>query len=401
MICTFALVGLEAVPVTVEVDLQNRLPSVAIVGLPSLSVRESADRVRSAMLARGLAFPRCRVVVSLAPADLRKEGTGFDLPVAVAIMEKAGDMPAVPEGYSFAGELTLGGEVRDVRGAAAFALQHPDVTLVCAEGMARRVAAMGGKAIGVRTLGQVTDLPSLPLTPAPGLTSMPGRLDFADTRVELEVLRQLAMAARTRTPVLLVGPPRCGKTMLAARCPGLLDDLSEAEIRDVTVIRDAAGLMGDACLRTERPFRAPHHSISVAGMLGGALLRPGECALAHNGVLFLDEIAEFPQHVREAMRAPEEDNQIVLARAGGRVILPSDYWLVMATSPCPCGSLSHPARSCNCGPDAIVRYQARIDRAVPKGTVRISITPTRADALRDDAPRATTAELRRWASNQR
>lgn len=399
MISTFAVHGLDAVPVTVEVDLLNRLPSIAIVGLSALSVRESADRVRSAMLAGGMDFPRRRVVVSLAPADLRKDGTGFDLPIAVAIMEKAGQIPPVPEGYAFAGELTLGGELRDVRGAAAFGRQHPDITLVCGEGMARRVAAMGGRAVGICTLGQVTELSSLPLTPAPLAVSTPAKLDFADTRVDFEVLQQLAMAAHTRTPVLLVGPPGCGKTMLAARCPGLLPDLNDDEIREVTAIRDAAGLMGDASLRLERPFRAPHHSISVAGMLGGARLRPGECSLAHRGVLFLDEIAEFPRHVREAMRAPEEDKQIALARAGGRVVLPSDYWLVMATNPCPCGNLGHPARSCACSPDAIDRHQARVHAVLPKGTIRITITPTKADALRDDTPRATTTELREWASS--
>ncbi len=301
MISTFTLLGIDAIPVTVEVDFLRRLPSVAIVGLPSVSVRESADRVRSAMLISGFSFPRQRVVVSLSPADLRKDGTGFDLAIAAAILEKAGHIPPVAERYAFIGELTLGGQVRPVRGAAAFARQHPEITLVCAEGMARKVAAMGGRAIGIQTLGQLGEVASLPLTPASANEeTLPPVVDFADVRVDLGILQELALAARTRTPVILVGPPGCGKTMLAARCPGLLPDMTTEEVREVSVVQDAAGLLGDASLRRERPFRAPHHSISVAGMTGGALLRPGECSLAHRGVLFLDEVSEFPRQVMDA-----------------------------------------------------------------------------------------------------
>lgn len=396
---SFALLGVSTVPVTVEVDLLRRLPSVAIVGMPAVAVREAADRVRSAMLACGMDFPRQRVVVSLSPADLRKDGTGFDLSIAAAIMIAADRMKPLPDDYVLYGELTLGGEVRPVRGAAVFAKDHPDLTLVCSVEMAQQVVEMGGRAIGIRTLGQLMDLP--PLTQKESRVN-PCReygpsttLDFKDVKgLPASVTDALVEAAVNRTPILFVGSPGCGKTMLAARLPGLLPPMTENEVREVTAIQAAAGLHHEFSVTSTRPFRAPHHSISPAGMIGGALLRPGECCLAHHGVLFLDEVSEFPRQVMEVLPSKHKDKEIVLNRVGGRITFPTDYWLVMAANPCSCGNFGHPTRPCVCSGEMKERYQARIDSALPKGTKIIHLDPIPAAVLLGDTQGPTTEDLR-------
>ncbi len=363
------LLGVDGMRITVEVDFLRRLPSVAIVGLPSLSVRESADRVRSAMLASGFEFPRQRVVVSLAPADVRKDGTGFDLPIAAGILLAAGRLdPERCRQYLLVGELTLGGELRPVRGSLAFSALARDLGMtgiVLPPGAAEEAALVTGVDVRVaRTLGQAAEFLGGALElpqPSAARACRPGAaLDLRDVRGQAGARQALEVAAAGGHNLLMEGPPGCGKTMLAARIPSILPTLTAEESLACTRIHSAAGLLGGGGLVAERPFRAPHHSISPAGLVGGALLRPGEASLAHNGVLFLDEFPEFPRHAREVLRGPLEDRRIVLARAGGSVTFPANFMMVAAANPCPCGNLGHPTRPCLCGESARQRYRARL-----------------------------------------
>jgi magnesium chelatase family protein len=382
------LSGVDAVRVGVEVDLLRRLPQVVMVGLPAPSVRESADRVRSAIVAAGFEFPRQRVVVALAPADLRKEGTAFDLPIAIGTLVEARQVrPDRAERYLFVGELSLTGELRPVRGTLAFAwLARADglagvvVPAACApeaalvEGIEVRAAAT--LADVVRFLNGEAELPlGVPCAPGP----LAFNADLRDIRGQLGAREALEVAAAGGHNLLLEGPPGCGKTMLAARLPTILPRMTLAEALECTRIHSVAGLHApDAGALRVRPFRAPHHSISAAGLIGGANLRPGEVTLAHNGVLFLDEFPEFPRGAREVLRGPLEDRRIVLARASGRVVLPASFALVAAANPCPCGNFGHPSRPCLCPEAARERYRTRLSGPLmDRIDLRIELQPVR------------------------
>lgn len=399
------LVGVDAVVVSVEVDLLRRLPSVAIIGLPSASVREAAERVRSAILCSGLEFPRFRIVVSLAPSDLRKEGTGFDLPMAVAILAASGQVPAERASeWLFAGELSLSGELRPVRGAlsiACAAVAGGFSGVVVPRGCAREAALVAGVDVrAARTLREVVEflrgegeLPGAP--PAEGVEAGAG-LDLRDVRGQPEARFALEVAAAGGHNLLFEGPPGCGKTMLAARLPGILPPLTPEEAVESTRVHSAAGLRADrGSVVSVRPFRAPHHSVSSAAMVGSADLRPGEASLAHNGVLFLDEFPEFRRDVREALRAPLEDRVIVLARASGRVVFPADFALVAAANPCPCGYWGHPSRACVCSPSQRQRYRAHLSGPiVDRIDMRLELRPVDPARLFDAGGGEASAAVR-------
>lgn len=409
------LFGVDGLRISVEVDLLRRLPSVAIVGLPSLCVRESADRVRSAMLASGFDFPRQRVVVSLGPADVRKDGTGFDLAIASGILLASGRLdPARCAEHLLVGELTLGGELRPVRGALAFAAlarQLGMTGLVLPPGAAEEAALVPGVEVRVaRTLSEAAEFlggaRELPLATRAAAGVAPGALDLRDVRGQAGAREALEVAAAGGHNLLLEGPPGCGKTMLAARLPSILPEMTAAEALDCTRIHSAAGLLGGGGLVAVRPFRAPHHSISPAGLVGGALLRPGEASLAHNGVLFLDEFPEFPRHAREVLRGPLEDRRIVLARAGGSVTFPASFMLVAAANPCPCGNLGHPTRPCVCGEAARGRYRARLSGPLlDRVDLRVELSPVTPAVLLQGAvaedSRAVRARVERARARQR
>ena len=398
------LVGVEGVRVTVEVDLLRRLPAVVIVGLPSPSVRESADRVRSAILASGHEFPRQRIVVSLAPADLRKDGTAMDLPVAVGILAASGQVEAQRAGrYLLAGELSLAGELRAVRGTLAFACLARDlgfVGVIVPASCAPEAALVRG--IEVRaaiTLGDVaaflrgeTELPiGVPLETKECAF---GALDLRDVRGQAGAREALEVAAAGGHNLLMEGPPGCGKTMLAARIPSILPRMTLAEALECTRVHSVAGLHApDAGVLTSRPFRAPHHTVSTAGLIGSMSLRPGEASLAHNGVLFLDEFPEFPRNAREVLRGPLEDRRIVLARASGTVVLPASFMLVAAANPCPCGNLGHPTRPCVCGETARERYRARLSGPLmDRIDLRVELSPVQpSELLRGEGGEASAA----------
>lgn len=380
------LLGVDAVKVEVEVDLLRRLPAVVIVGLASTSVRESADRVRSALLASGFEFPRQRVVVGLAPGDLRKEGPAFDLPIAVGILCAAGQLdPTVLARYLVVGELSLEGELRPVRGGLAFACLARDLGLkgiLLPAASAAEAALVGG--IEVRAAERLEEVVAflagerdLPLGAARRGGGQVSTLDLRDVRGQEEARAALEVAAAGGHNLLLEGPPGCGKTMLAARLPSILPRMTAQEALECTRVHSVAGLHpADAGVMGHRPFRAPHHTVSAAGLIGGASLRPGEVSLAHNGVLFLDEFPEFPRPAREVLRGPLEDRRVVLARSTGHVVLPAAFMLVAAANPCPCGNLGHPRLPCSCAPGAWERYRARLSGPlIDRIDLRVELPP--------------------------
>jgi magnesium chelatase family protein len=364
-----ALAGVDAPEVCVEVHLGPGLPAFHIVGLPDTEVREARDRVRAALNHGRFEFPARRITVNLAPAELPKDSSRFDLPIALGILAASGQlMPEALHGAEFAGELSLTGELRAVRGALAMALSARGAgrAFVLPEGNAPQAAlAAGARILPARTLLDVVahlagEVPLAEYAGAaqPGVASY---ADFSEVKGQQQVKRALEVAAAGGHSVLMVGPPGTGKSMLAARFPGILPRLAEAEAFEVAAVHSVSSAGFDAARWGERPFRAPHHSASTAALVGGGQVpRPGEISLAHHGVLFLDELPEFDRDVLEALREPLESGRVAIARAARQVEFPARFQLITAMNPCPCGHCGDRSGRCRCTPERIARYRGRV-----------------------------------------
>jgi magnesium chelatase family protein len=365
--------GIDATLVDVEVDLANGLPVFTIVGLPDASVSEARDRVRAAVQHAGFRFPMQRITVNLAPSDLRKQGPGLDLAIALGLLVAVDSVPQSGlDGRLFVGELALGGGVRAVRGALACAetARHAGLReVVCPAPNAAEAALAGLPALPVADLRDAVEAargrPPPPVTANPmSMLAHPGdaAFDLATIRDQERAKRAMEIAAAGGHNIVMTGPPGAGKTLLARALPGILPPLTVDEALEVTRIHSAAGLLpvGEALVRS-RPFRAPHHGISVAGMVGGgsSFIRPGEVCLAHRGVLFMDELPEFPRSCLESLRQPIEDGVVTVVRAKAAVTFPARFMLVAAMNPCPCGHAGSDV-PCRCTPHARDAYRQRL-----------------------------------------
>jgi len=367
---TVAFLGIEAVPVEVQAQIAPGLPRFYLVGLPDKAVKEAGERVRAALFASGLGLPPKRITVNLAPADLPKEGSHFDLPIALALMVAIGAIPSdALDGHLALGELALDGRINATAGTlpAALAAHARDLGVVCASA-AGPEAAWAGEDIDIVAADSLLALVNhiagrqLAPRPAPRRTLAPANLpDLADIRGQQVARRALEVAAAGGHNLLLVGPPGAGKSMLAERLPSILPPLDPRELLDVSMIASIAGQLQGGALSDRRPFRAPHHSASMAALVGGGLkVQPGEASLAHNGVLFLDELPEFSPQVLDSLRQPLEAGETVIARANARVTYPARFQLVAAMNPCKCGMAGTPGHSCRRGPACAADYQSRI-----------------------------------------